>query len=99
MSLYVIFNDGSNVKIREVSVLKESEKRYFIDSDDLAIARKQLDKQNMNKYLSGYVFGNDKNEIINIWNKYHKQEIAEKEAQINEHKSLMTDLKAEDLLK
>lgn len=97
MQLYVIFNNEKDVLIKEVTILKETEKQYGVSCE--GVARKILTKSTLNTYLNGHIFGFDPEELLNLWNEYHDQKIKEIEEDLLFNKSLLRkDLKAKSLI-
>lgn len=97
MQLYVIFNKEEEVLLKEVTILKETEKQYGIYCE--GVNRKILTKSALNTYLNGHIFGFDINELLNLWNTYHDQKIKEIEDELSFNKSLLRhNAKASDLL-
>lgn len=97
MQLYVIFNKEEEVLIKEVTILKETEKQYGISCP--GVARKILTKSTLNTYLNGHIFGFDVKEILNQWNEYHDCKIKEIKDDLEFNKSLLRKrVKPESLL-
>lgn len=87
MQLFVIYNNETEVLIKEVNILKETNKQYGISCE--GVPRKILTKSTLNTYLNGYMFGFDKEEILKLWNEYHDNKIKEIEEELAFNKSLL----------
>lgn len=97
MTLYVIFNNETNVIMKEVSIKKETEKQFTISCE--GVSRKILAKAYLEQYLNGYIFGHDKDALINIWNEYHSDKVKALESETAFNKALITNKSSNDLLK
>lgn len=97
MTLYVIFNNETNVVMKEVSITKETEKQFTISCE--GVSRKILAKASLEQYLNGYIFGHDKDTLVNTWNEYHSDKVKALETETAFNKALITKKSSSDLLK
>lgn len=87
MQLFVIYNTEKDVMIKEVTILKETEKQFSISCE--GVARKILTKASLNTYLNGHIFGFSQDEILKLWNEYHDEKITNIEDELVFTKSLL----------
>jgi len=79
--LYVIFEESNEIKIKEVKIVKETDKQLIIYCD--GVSRKVLHKNLIETYVDEYIFGYDKEMLIELWNVHMESHLAYLRKQLN----------------
>lgn len=85
--LYVIFNLNGKVVIKNVEVLKDTEKQLLINCE--GVERKQLNKSLIECFVDEYIFGYDKKVLIRLWNSHNEANLAYLKKQTQRVKDLI----------
>lgn len=87
--LYVIFELNGKVVIKEVEIVKETERQYIINCDD--VSRICVYKAELETFLNEYIFGFDKERLIALWNQHTCANIDFLKIQLKRTKELLVD--------
>lgn len=87
--LFVIFEEYGKVVIREVEVVKETDKQLIVSCE--GVSRKLLNKNLIERFVDEYIFGYDKEVLIDLWNSHNDSNIAYLKKQLQRVKNLIID--------
>lgn len=79
--LYVIFEELNEIKIKEVKIVKDTDKQLIISCE--GVSRKVLHKNLIETYVDEYIFGYDKEMLIELWNVHMESHLAYLRKQLN----------------
>lgn len=94
--LFVILEEYGEVVIKEVDVLKETDKQLIINCE--GVSRKLLNKNLIERFVDEYIFGYDKEILIELWNSHNEANIAYLKKQLQRVKSLLIAEDVKDTL-
>lgn len=87
-NLYVIFkNESGNTEIKKVKVTKETEKQLNVECE--GINRKVVFVSALETFTDGYIFGYNKENLIQKWNTHQNAVFGYLKKQLEEVKSLI----------
>lgn len=85
--LYVICKENGETKIKEVRITKETEKQLNVECE--GINRKVVFVSALETFTDGYIFGYDKEILIEKWNTHQKAVFGYLKKQLDEVKHLI----------
>lgn len=97
MNLFVVLTKNNKVCIKEVSVVKETEKQVFLKCE--GISRQKISKDAIGTYLKeGHLYAHSPEEALKLWNKHHKELAESLRSQADLAISLITEEDASKLV-
>lgn len=84
--LYVIFKENGETKIKEMKILKESEKQLKVSCE--GINRRVVFVSALDTFTDGYIFGYNKEVLIEKWNSHHNAVFGYLKKQLDEIKGI-----------
>lgn len=93
-NLFVIFEECGKTVIKKVEIVKETEKQLIIHCE--GVTRKAVNKNLIERFIDEYIFGYDKEVLIELWNSHNEANIAYLKKQLQRVKNLVVtdDVKA-----
>lgn len=74
MELFVIFEEYGKTVIKKVNILKETDKQLIISCE--GVYRKSVNKNVIETFTGEYIFGYNKEVLIELWNSHNEANIA-----------------------
>lgn len=94
--LYVICKENGETKIKEVKITKETGKQLNVECE--GINRKVVFVSALETFTDGYIFGYDKEVLIEKWNSHHNAVFGYLKKQLDEVKHLIVSEEDKDKL-
>lgn len=85
--LYVIYKENGKTTIKEVNIIKETEKQLNIECE--GVNRKVVFVSALETFTDGYIFGYDREILIEKWNTHQYAVFGYLKKQLDEVKNLI----------
>lgn len=95
-NLFVIFEENGKTVIKEVEIVKETTKQLIVSCE--GVSRKTVNKNLIERFIDEYIFGYDKEVLIDLWNSHNEANIAYLKKQLQRVRALLISDKEKDNL-
>lgn len=94
--LFVIFEEYGVPVIKEVEIVKETDKQLIVSCE--GVSRKTVNKNLIERFIDEYIFGYDKEVLIDLWNSHNEANVAYLKKQLQRVKNLIITDETKDIM-